>query len=248
MREALRAIGLTKGETDVYLALLELGQTTTGPIRKEAGISGSKVYEVLDRLQEKGLASCAEIDGVNHYDAAHPERILDYLERKQQEIEEEKHEIESIIPQLLAQQDTSSGTEIKVFTGFEGLKTANKDILRTLDEGEEWLEMGLTDQPETWERYFNKKQRVRADKGIVHKGIVSEQYEEIYEFRNTLPHTEYRFLPESFEMPISLSMYAEKVTIFVLLEEDPVAIRMESGAIADGFRQYWNLLWNVADA
>ncbi len=50
MIDALSKIGLTEGETTVYLALLELGSSTTWNITKKSGISGSKVYEVLDRL------------------------------------------------------------------------------------------------------------------------------------------------------------------------------------------------------
>ena len=47
---ALKRIGLTEGEIKIYLALLDLGQTATGKIIRHSGISGSKVYEVLDRL------------------------------------------------------------------------------------------------------------------------------------------------------------------------------------------------------
>lgn len=247
MREALRQIGLTKGETDVYLALLELDQTTTGPIRKESGISGSKVYEVLERLQDKGLASCTEIDGVNNYEAAHPRRILDYLERKQQAIEEDKTTIQSLIPELVARQDHDDETKISVFTGFEGLKTANQDIIATLSEGDTWYEMGLSEQPKHWERHFTKKQRERADKGIQHKSIMYAGYREVYENRKGLPHTEYKFLASEYKMPISINIYDDTVTIFVLLKDDPVAIKMQSTAIADSFKQYWELLWEIAE-
>ena len=38
LKTTLTAIGLTKGEIDVYIALLEQGLTTTGTITKNAGI------------------------------------------------------------------------------------------------------------------------------------------------------------------------------------------------------------------
>ena len=47
------ALGLTEGEKKVYKALLKLRSSTTGPIFKQASISQSKVYEVLDRLKKK---------------------------------------------------------------------------------------------------------------------------------------------------------------------------------------------------
>ena len=56
-REILREIGLTDSETKVYLALLELGDSTRGEIVNTAGIAGSKLYEIIDKLQDRGLVS-----------------------------------------------------------------------------------------------------------------------------------------------------------------------------------------------
>ncbi len=53
----LEEIGLTKGEISVYLALLKIGETTTGKIIEEAQISSGKIYEILDKLIKKGMVS-----------------------------------------------------------------------------------------------------------------------------------------------------------------------------------------------
>ena len=50
----LRNIGLTEGEIKVYTGLIKLGETTTGPLVDESGVSLSKVYAILDRLAKKG--------------------------------------------------------------------------------------------------------------------------------------------------------------------------------------------------
>ena len=55
--ELLEGIGLSKGEVKTYFALLELGPSTTGEIINKASVSRSKVYEMLDRLMKRGLAS-----------------------------------------------------------------------------------------------------------------------------------------------------------------------------------------------
>ena len=57
IRPILQRIGLTEGEIKVYLSLLEIGSATSGKVTRSCGISGSKVYEVLDRLNKKGLAN-----------------------------------------------------------------------------------------------------------------------------------------------------------------------------------------------
>ena len=78
---------------------------------------------------------------------------------------------------ILKQQQTRKSIA-KIFTGWEGLKTANEDIIQTLKKGEEWLSMGLTEQPESWEIYFTKRQEARSKKGIVHKHLLNEKYRE----------------------------------------------------------------------
>lgn len=246
IKQALHQIGLTDGEIKVYAALLELGSSSTGKITKKSGISGSKVYEVLDRLIKKGLASSVTKNNVKYFEATRPERILDYLEEKQEQIKDEKITIQKIIPELILKQKISVKSEVKVFTGWEGLKTANEDIIQTLKKGEEWLSMGLTEQPKSWEIYFNKRQKIRVKKGIKHKHLLNIKYKSLYKQRKKLPNTKFKFLSKEFEMPTSTEIYKNKVIIMIISKQDPMAIMIESKAIADSFRKYFHILWKSA--
>ena len=71
----LTRIGFTIGEAKVYLALLRLGSTTTGPLATEAGVSSSKVYKILARLEKKGLAGHTIKSKVKHFQAIDPRRL-----------------------------------------------------------------------------------------------------------------------------------------------------------------------------
>lgn len=246
IQQTLKQIGLTEGEIKIYLALLELGSSSISKIIQKSKVSGSKTYEVLDRLAAKGLASSIIKNKVKYFEAASPERILDYLEEKQDQIEGEKSQIKEIIPQLILKQKHARRSEAKIFTGWEGLKTANEDIIQTLKKGETWLSMGLTQQPESWEIHFTKRQKVRARKGILHKHIINKKYRELYKKRKSIPLTEFRFLPKDFEMPTSTEIYANKVLIFILLEENPLAIMIENQHVAESFRKYFNHVWKTA--
>ena len=78
----LEGLGLTKGEIKVYFALLEIGSSTTGEVIKKAKVSRSKVYEMLDRLIDRGLVSFVIRENTKYFEAADPDHILHYVRRE----------------------------------------------------------------------------------------------------------------------------------------------------------------------
>jgi len=87
--EVLEKIGLTKGEIKVYFALLELGDSTIGPISKKSNVTSSKTYPILERLSKKGLITSVIKSGTTHFQAFNPNRILNYVNEKKKELEKE---------------------------------------------------------------------------------------------------------------------------------------------------------------
>src|SRR3989344_459723 len=121
----LQEIGLTDSEIKVYLALLELGSSKKGPIVKKSGITSSKVYEVVDKLIKKGMASYVTKDGVRYFNAAPPSRIKDYLNEKEAQLKEQEIELNEILPSLeLKQKLAERGTEAEIYRGWKGMQTA----------------------------------------------------------------------------------------------------------------------------
>lgn len=53
-RKAMEHLGLTGYEIRVYVSLLEAGAMTASDISKKSGVPYSKIYEVLNTLEEKG--------------------------------------------------------------------------------------------------------------------------------------------------------------------------------------------------
>ena len=80
---------LTKNEIKVYLALLELGTTTTGTLARKSELHTSRVYESLSKLIEKGLVSFVIKSNRKHFSASNPEELLDVLDRHKKEVKED---------------------------------------------------------------------------------------------------------------------------------------------------------------
>jgi HTH-type transcriptional regulator, sugar sensing transcriptional regulator len=245
---ALEQIGLTKGEIRVYLALLEIGSSSIGEIIKKSGISGSKTYEVLDRLAQKGLITSIVKNNVKYFESASPNRILDYLDQKQELIEEEKISIQKIIPNLILKQKSTKSSSVKVFTGWEGIKTVNEDIINSLKKDDEWLCLGfgVRDFPNHLVDYFNKRQQVRIKKGAVEKMLIHKKWIYLYDTRKNWKHTQIRFVDEKLEMPTSTDIYCGKVIIFIYSKESPMAILIENKHVYENFKRYFYAMWEKA--
>src|SRR3989344_2637700 len=100
LTDQLQEIGLLKNEARVYSALLELGETTTEPIKKKTGITAAKVYETLYRLIGRGLVRFSVVNKKKHFQAVDPERLLDIIQEEQKRIDAKKTSIKSLIPSL----------------------------------------------------------------------------------------------------------------------------------------------------
>ena len=101
--KVLENIGLTEGEIKVYLALIKLGPSTSGPITDSSGVSRSKVYNILERLMQKALVSFIIKQKTRYYQAEDPTKIRSYLNKKQHEFELQKAEVDKLIPELQLQ-------------------------------------------------------------------------------------------------------------------------------------------------
>src|SRR3989344_2017367 len=106
--QVLRTMMLTEGEIQVYMSLVDIGKATAGVITKHANISSSKVYEVLQRLRNKGLVSDVIENGIHTYDATPPERLVTFLEEKKQQLQQSQEAVQSFLPYLKERRETKT--------------------------------------------------------------------------------------------------------------------------------------------
>ena len=141
--ELFRKIGLTEGEIKVYLALLKLGETTIGAIGRESKVSKSKMYDILDKLIEKGFVGYIVRNGTKHFAANDPKMILEYIHKKKDEIEETGKQAEKILPELSLQRATMGAKKLaEIYEGFHGLKAIREELIQTLKKGDQLLVLG----------------------------------------------------------------------------------------------------------
>lgn len=82
LHEKLQKAGLNETEAKIYLAALELGQTSVSRIARKSGIKRTTVYLSLENLIHKGLMSQIVKDGKKYFFAEDPRNLERLMKRK----------------------------------------------------------------------------------------------------------------------------------------------------------------------
>ncbi len=241
-------IGLTKGETKIYLTLLELGISTTGPLVKKSGVSASKAYLILNNLAKKGLVGHVMKGGVRYFRAAEPNRIIDYLEEKEKEAAEKKKNVLAIIPELLSRQQRGpESRSAEIYEGKKGVMNLFWNILDDLKKGQEYYVIGAGygfEEASGLRNFFLKYHETRAKKGV--KVLMLANHSVMDELVPTTRKCgEVRFLPEDLITNVQITFYKRK-TFIVLWNKDPIAFLIHNSEIVKGFHGYFDSLWKKA--
>src|SRR3989344_3475855 len=122
--KSLQNLGLTDGEIRVYLALLKLGPSTSGPITDKSRVSSSKIYNILERLMQKGIVSYIIKEKTRYYQAEDPIKIKEYMINKENEFKMQKEEINKLIPLLQLKKGLEKNkNDVQIYKGFKGVQT-----------------------------------------------------------------------------------------------------------------------------
>jgi sugar-specific transcriptional regulator TrmB len=242
--ELLRSIGLTNSEVKVYLALLELGSTTKGPVVKKSKVASSKIYELLDKLIEKGLASFVVKSGTKYFEAAAPSRILDYIDEKENLIRKQKAKMNKLLPELeLKRSMAGIGSEVQVFKGMKGAQTSFDDILKTLKKDDEYYVLGISKFTPVFERFVVHFHQKRAKLGIKCKIIVNELAQEIGKKLEPIVRTKIKYLQPELFTPVVFIVY--KNTSLISIGLDEIFIQVKSENLAKGLKSYAEYMWKL---
>lgn len=163
----LEQIGLTKWESQTYLALLELGSTTTGPLVKKCEVPQSKIYSVLGALNKKGLASYIIKGKTKYFQASDPDKILSLLK-------ENETRVKSLLSELKAKQHQSKQS-VELFEGLKSMRAILLGLIQDVRKGEEWygFSTGETSKNPEIERFYEWWGSLKIHSGLKDHLLIS---------------------------------------------------------------------------
>jgi HTH-type transcriptional regulator, sugar sensing transcriptional regulator len=238
-------MSFTKAETAVYLALLELGSTTTGPIIKKADIPQGKVYVLLDKLLTKGIITYTLISGTKHFQAKNPTTLIPWFELMEKNMLEKKNKLMQLMPELVGKYTSSKyEKQVEIYEGFNGMKSLYMQIL---DKTDAMLIIGGTSSiPSLLEDFFMSWHKERINKKIHIKFIYNKERKKFAQNRESMKFTEVRYL----DLPVSPSwttIFEDYVIIVTVIDiKNITCFLIKDKGVSNTQRDYFNALWKQA--
>jgi HTH-type transcriptional regulator, sugar sensing transcriptional regulator len=246
LTEKLKKLGLTQGEAKVYEALTIIGPSKVGPIIKRSNIAASNIYEVLNRLSEKGLVSHIIREKTKIFSALPPKRLGEFLERKKEELQQSEQAIKQLIPSLMQlEAEEKNKLDAEVFIGNSSLRTAYDILYEDLRKSKEARYFYAHDPSYSEYAYaFYRKEWPRMNfKNVKIRGIADKSFKRT-EFQKNLPkQMDERYV--KFPVPGMIDIINDKIMI-TTWGPKPVAILIHSKQVAENFKNYFESIWKIA--
>ena len=241
LKIVLEEAGLAGNEAKVYLALLELGSALAGEITKKSGVNRTNVYDALDKLTEKGLATYIIQANRKYFEAVSPERIVKYLEEKEKDIQRKKELVNSSLPELeLKRKLSKEPQEATIYKGRKGLKSITEDIL---DTKKEMLVFGAEGKFVELFAHYAEQWHMRRGKLKTPLRIIYNEKIRAKKSKAKFPIAKMRFNAHMYETPATTWIFGNKIVIIVWSDQ-PIATLIRSKEVANSYRQFFNVLWD----
>ena len=257
----LKKLGLSEVESKVYVNLLKKQNFTATEISRISGTPRSKIYEILNKLTNKGL--CVEILGsVKKYSSANPKiaftgLLQTYQQDSQQELENKRiltsNLIETLLPFFNSQKENGSPLDyiqvirekVSIMRKYRSLVESTKYEMLSLVKGP--YIMDVQKPPDYFDQFISSKSEI--------------QFRTVYECKELENHNfleaigaficineEIRVIEK---IPFKMYVFDEKIAMFTLQDNinrktSLTSMIVEHNDLAKGLKDIFDLYWKNA--
>jgi sugar-specific transcriptional regulator TrmB len=236
MEEELKELGLSEGESKLYLTLLREGESGSTALSKKSKIHRSYVYELLNKLQEKGLVTQTNNNKHALYQANNPEQLKNYLEYKTELAK-------ALLPQLneLTKLRKKEDTQLEILRGKLGLRRIFEDLLQKKEDYYYFGKAQVLDEllpyaiPQILRRIDEIKLHEKAILPKSEKGVITPA-----------KNHSHRYLSETELIHSGFLVYSDTV-VLLIWDEQFTQIMIQDEKLAKSYKENFNLLWKLAE-
>lgn len=234
LQKTLQDLGLEEKEGKVYLSLIKLGEATATTIGEKANLDRTLIYQLANKLIEKGLVSYIIKNNVKYFSASNPKKLLENLKEKEAQLQKAMPELINLTK--IEEQET----RVEIFRGKEGIKTILNDIIRTKKD---YVALGE-------EGRFQKVLPIDVQKFLkeIEENKIHERVLVRMDLRGKIlksKNSEFKYISKEYLSPITTVVYGNNVANFIWTQPYYV-ILTKNKEVADSFRGYFEAIWKIA--
>jgi len=232
----LQQLGLSEKQAKIYLACLELGETSIKEMAEKAGIKRTTIYDIIDDMTNAGYIRTTSKGKKIKYIATEPEDLVIIIKKREALLKQ-------IIPQLNSINNTSGlKPKILFYEGVDGLKKVYEDLLKYPNSqvygwasddaikllGDEWCQ-----------NYIAKRAKKKIKENLIYPltKITGEYKREDKDHLRKSKTVD----PEKYIFKIEINIYANKIAI--ASARDKIGIIIESAPIAETMKMIFRMCW-----
>jgi sugar-specific transcriptional regulator TrmB len=249
----IEELGLSNKEARIYVASLMLGPSGVQAIADYSGIKRVTTYVILESLVSLGLVSQSVKGKKTLFIAEDPTNLRRLLDKREQEVKEQKQGFETILPDLLSLKSLpKESTNMKFFEGVEGIKTIMETYLSKENMSSAKFIYGFSNLDDVF-HYFPDIKAARANprrmsENIRSRFIYTTVDGPIMREGDKAANRDSRFLPiEKFPMAGDFTVLGDMIVMLSLTGDHPLGVMIKSDVLAKGMRVVFDAAWEAAE-
>ncbi|MBI5369854.1 TrmB family transcriptional regulator [Candidatus Uhrbacteria bacterium] len=242
--ELFQNLGLSKNEAEIYEALLELGEASVSTISAKTNVNRRNVYDVLDRLMDKGLVFPLLQKGDNRYKPSEPAKLMEMVKEKETMLDDNLPELEKLY------RSQPKEDEVYIYHGPEGWKNYMRDMIRLGEPAYfiaakgAWLDARVKN---FFPQFYKEAKRKKIPFQHLFDHEVKTDFPQILKYVGT----NYKFLPKGYSAPGAIDIFGNQVNILSNIrlggfDEEFRFTVIVNEQIAESFRIWFRLMWDKA--
>lgn len=231
MLEKLQGIGLSKKESEIYLALARREHALANELARYTSSNRTVTYNVLQQLVEKGIIAYVTRSNKRYYSIADPNNLLVPFREKELIAKQVIGDIQRISPIKPANRN------VEVFEGVAGTKSIHQEI-QNADELRILSANGLIFE----HLRFTAHNIVKKESEKLQPRMIATQAMKKTPLNN-YKKFKVKFLPKECENYATTFIFDDKVVIQIL-KDKPFLVKLENKELFDGYRKLFDFIWD----
>ncbi len=243
LKNGLKELSFSDKESDVYLAMLELGPAAVQDIAKKAGVNRSTTYVMIESLKRRGLISTYEKGKKLFFVAESPNNLKLLLQDEMADLKAKQARLDAALPRLEAIYNVRDDRpSVRFFEGEQALMQLRREIVESKKPVWEFYSV---DEAVTQIANIGHEERVRGSVHVKGRALFTAKPgfdvpyfdKEGFEIR-TLPYDQFAFSGD-------LALVGDRVYMFSM-KSIGLTIVIENEEVADIVRTLYEAAWSCS--